>query len=209
MLSESLKPGKSFVNVGRNLKRQERVRRLPQFRSSGLREAARSLRIHPRREEPVIQQIPLLENSLAAVFTRTDSIAEAIENLVRNATHSIDAALYRFNNQRLAQALSAAHKDGVRIRLVTDRSKYEESPETRNLLSKVPFSFRSSYGLDGDGSKMHHKFVLFDNSLLLTGSYNWTSASEEKNFENLLVLQAPKLIETYRKEFEAIWEASR
>jgi phosphatidylserine/phosphatidylglycerophosphate/cardiolipin synthase-like enzyme len=209
MLSGSLKSGKSFVNVGRNLKRQERVRRVPRSGPSGLRESARPLWKQARKEEQAIQQMRLLEDTLTAVFTRTDSIAEAIENLVRNANYSIDAALYRFNNQRLAQALSDAHKDGVRIRLVTDRSKYEESPETRNLLSKVPFSFRSSYGLDGDGSKMHHKFVLFDNSLLLTGSYNWTSASEEKNFENLLILQAPKLIETYQKEFEAIWEASR
>jgi mitochondrial cardiolipin hydrolase len=141
-----------------------------------------------------------------AMFTRTRSVAEAIEGLLRGARRSIDAALYRFNNPRLAQALNDAHKEGVRVRLVTDRSKYEEGSTTQELLAKIHFPFRHTYGRDGEGSKMHHKFVLLDDSVLLTGSYNWTSASEEKNYENLLILQEPKLIETHRKEFEAIWK---
>ena len=156
----------------------------------------------------MIHQMNLLEDIVtsSAVFTRTDSIAEAIEKLVRDARHSIDAALYRFANERLAAALSEVHMQGVRVRLVTDRGKYQESSATQELLSQVPYSFRQSHGRDGLGSKMHHKFVLLDDSILLTGSYNWTSASEDKNYENLLVLRAPKLIETYRKEFEALWE---
>lgn len=161
-----------------------------------------------RKEAQAIPQTRLLEDSLLtdAVFTRTRSIADVIESLVRAARHSIDAALYRFNNQQLAWALRDAHQEGVRIRLVTDRSKYEECPETQEILSKLPFSFRHSHGHDGAGSKMHHKFVLLDGSILLTGSYNWTFASEEKNYENLLILRAPKVIEAYREEFEAIWK---
>ncbi len=140
-----------------------------------------------------------------ALFTRTRSIADAIETLLRGARHSIDAALYRFTNPRLAQALNDACLDGVRVRLVTDRGKYEEGNGTQELLSRIHFPFRHICGREGEGSKMHHKFVLLDDSVLLTGSYNWTAASEEKNYENLLVLHDPKLIEIHREEFDAIW----
>jgi hypothetical protein len=39
------------------------------------------------------------------VFARTGSVANVIERLVRATKSSIDAALYRFNSQRLAKAL--------------------------------------------------------------------------------------------------------
>jgi phosphatidylserine/phosphatidylglycerophosphate/cardiolipin synthase-like enzyme len=140
------------------------------------------------------------------VFARTGSVADTIERLVEATRVSIHAALYRFNNQRLARALQEVHGRGAEIRLVIDRNKYEESQSTRRLLAESSFPFRLTYGRDGSGSKMHHKFVLLDELTVITGSYNWTFASEEQNYENLLVLRDPKLVETYREEFDALWE---
>jgi len=148
-----------------------------------------------------------LEEGMAGevVLARTASIAAEIERLVEAAQASIDAALYRFNSQRLVRALDAAQQRGVRVRLVIDRNKYEQSSATRQLLPKERFSYQLTYGRDGAGSKMHHKFVLLDHSVLLTGSYNWTFASEERNYENLLVLRESKIVEAYSQEFEALW----
>jgi phosphatidylserine/phosphatidylglycerophosphate/cardiolipin synthase-like enzyme len=143
------------------------------------------------------------------LFTRGRSVAGRIEQLVKITGVSCDAALYRFTNRRLARALDEAQKRGVRVRLVLDRGKYQESETTRRLLATGRFAFRLTHGRDGAGSKMHHKFALLDDSVLLTGSYNWTPESEEQNYENLLVLREPELIAAYRPEFEALWaEAS-
>ncbi len=139
------------------------------------------------------------------VFTRTGAIVETIERLVSAATTSIDAALYRLNSQRLGSALDTAQRRGVRLRLLLDGCKYEESQATRRLLPSARFPLRLTYGRDGARSKMHHKFALLDDKLVLTGSYNWTFASEEQNYENLLILRQPGLIEAYRVEFEALW----
>lgn len=142
------------------------------------------------------------------VFTRSDSVADVIESLIHTTKASIDAALYRFNSQQLARVLNEARRRRVRIRLVIDRRRYEGSPATRQLLYGCDFSFRLAYGRDGPGSKMHHKFVLLDGSLVLTGSYNWTLASEQKNYENLVILKEPRLLESYRREFEKLWTSS-
>jgi len=142
------------------------------------------------------------------VFARTGSVAETIERLVEATRISIHAALYRFNNQRLARALQQACARGTEIRLVIDRNKYEESQATRRILAESPFPFRLAYGRDGAGSKMHHKFVLLDEATVVTGSYNWTFASEEQNYENLLILRDPRLVATFREEFDVLWETA-
>ncbi|HKS96651.1 MAG TPA: phospholipase D-like domain-containing protein [Terriglobia bacterium] len=144
--------------------------------------------------------------NVEALLTREHSVSETIERLIQQASVSFDAALYRFNSQSLARALDEAARRGVRVRLVLDRGKYEESQATRELLAKDRFPFRLSHGRDGEGSKMHHKFALLDDAVLLTGSYNWTRGSDKENYENLLVLREPGVIKIYRREFEALWK---
>jgi len=146
------------------------------------------------------------ESALAeAIFARGRSIAEVIENQVAQSQTSIDAAVHRLNSQRLARALADARERGVRVRLVIDRSKYEKSVATRKLLSACALPFRIGCGRDGPESKMHHKFALLDNRLVITGSYNWTFASESRNHENILLLRERGLVEIFRREFDALW----
>jgi len=146
-----------------------------------------------------------MANNSEVVFTRAQSVAEAIEGLIQKAKVSVDAALYRFNSQRLAHSLEGANKRGLRIRLVIDHNKYKESQATRELLSNGALPFRLCYGRNGPGSKMHHKFVLVDGRAVATGSYNWTLGSEEKNYENVLILRDPKQLKAYQSEFDALW----
>jgi cardiolipin hydrolase len=137
------------------------------------------------------------------LFTRDGSVAERIERLIRGAGLSFDAALYRFSQERLALALGEAQEREVRIRLVLDRGKFEESRRSQQLVRRLPL--RLARGRDRGGSKMHHKFALLDDQVVLTGSYNWTQESEEQNYENLLILRQPEVVQVYRPEFEALW----
>lgn len=139
------------------------------------------------------------------LLTRTNSVTEAIERLLEAAGQSVEAALYRLNHPRLARALADAAARGVRVRLVLDRGKYEETRATRDLLAASRISFRLSDGRAGADSKMHHKFALLDGRTALTGSYNWTLESEDGNFENLVVLTEPAAVAVYQSEFEALW----
>ena len=139
-------------------------------------------------------------------LTRTKPAGEIIAGLIGEARVSIDAALYRLNNPRLVAALDEAVRRGLRVRVVLDRNKYQESRATRELLAGNRIPFRLSFGRRGSGSKMHHKFAILDDRLALTGSYNWTLESEEQNFENLLTLEQPQHLEAYRQEFETLWE---
>jgi mitochondrial cardiolipin hydrolase len=144
--------------------------------------------------------------SIEAIFTRRRSVAEEIEQLIQAAGTSVDAALYRLNNPRLARILVEAAARGLRVRLVLDHGKYDETEITRELMSKADVTFRLLPGRLGRGSKMHHKFAILDDGTLLTGSYNWTVESEKENFDNLLVIRGSDEIKSYRQEFEALWK---
>jgi mitochondrial cardiolipin hydrolase len=163
-----------------------------------------------RNKELSLGSVGVLEGTsdVEVLFTRTGSIAEAIETLLGAATTSIEAALYGFSSQRLANALEEAQARRLRLRLVVDGNKYQETSGCQRLLAERKLPFRLAFGRDGEGSKMHHKFALLDRKLVLTGSYNWTAASEDKNYDNLLILRTPDLVEAYRSEFAALWEKS-
>ena len=141
----------------------------------------------------------------SAIFSRTASVAEFIEQTIRHSTQSLDAALYRLNNLRLVETLSKQGEKGARIRLILDRGKYESDPVTRGVLAKYRLPFRVLYGRTGAGSKMHHKFAILDDRIVLTGSYNWTRESEQENYESIIVLREPIQVQQYREEFEALW----
>ena len=141
-------------------------------------------------------------------FARRESVADVIMGLLREASSSINAALYRFNHPGLAQALEEAAQRGVRVRLLVDGNKYKESRTTQELLAGAIIPFRLAFGRQGRGSKMHHKFVILDQKTVLTGSYNWTLESEDENHENLLILKDTQPVEDYTREFEALWSGA-
>lgn len=144
--------------------------------------------------------------NMEPLFTRSLAVARRIERLVDEATESVDAALYRLEEPLLARALSEAAHRGLRVRLVLDRGKFQQTPATEKLVKEHKLSYRLSWGRNGKDSKMHHKFALIDGQILLTGSYNWTVQSEEENYDNILVVREPSITEAFREEFDALWK---
>lgn len=139
------------------------------------------------------------------LFTSQGSVARSIERLLLDARVSVDAALYRITNPRLARALGKARDRGLRVRLLVDRNKYQATAVTRKLIAENSLPFQAIYGRKEKGSKLHHKFAVLDRHIVLTGSYNWTIDSEERNFDHMLVLRDTDLVLAYQQEFERLW----
>jgi phosphatidylserine/phosphatidylglycerophosphate/cardiolipin synthase-like enzyme len=64
------------------------------------------------------------------------------------------------------------------------------------LLTNVPEPFKSEVTI-GSGVNMHHKFVVIDfdkpSARVYMGSYNFSSAADQKNGENLLLLEDQRI----------------
>jgi len=59
--------------------------------------------------------------------------------------------------------------------------------------------------LDGHPEKMHHKVMIIDDKIVITGSYNLTRSAETQNDENTLVIHDDGIARIYLAEFEWIF----
>jgi hypothetical protein len=89
----------------------------------------------------------------------------------------------------------------VKVRLVMDRGQGESqySADRYFLKQRIPLRFGGGAGI------MHNKFAVIDDSVVVTGSYNWSEAAEIRNDENLLVIASPDIAKLYAGRFEFLW----
>lgn len=100
---------------------------------------------------------------------------------------------YSFTSAPIAAALVAAHKRGVKVAVILDKSQ-----KTANY-SEADFIAHAGIAtfIDSKHAIAHNKILIVDASVVLTGSFNFTKAAESSNAENLLVIRDAKLAARY------------
>jgi DNA uptake protein ComE-like DNA-binding protein len=134
-------------------------------------------------------------------FSLYDNPQKEITKNINQAQAYINIAMYTFTDQEIALSLSNAQKRGVKIRVYLDRSQIESTYSISRLLVQKGIKVRIST----NNYIMHNKFAIIDNRLLLTGSYNWTAAANNRNDENLMVIDDPEIIEIFQNQFVNLW----
>jgi len=49
------------------------------------------------------------------------------------------------------------------------------------------------------------QFAVFDSTMIVSGSYNWTKMADDLNYENALFAYDPKLVAGYQKYWDWMW----
>ncbi|MFO1054311.1 MAG: phospholipase D-like domain-containing protein [Planctomycetota bacterium] len=137
-----------------------------------------------------------------AWFAPQDVCHQRIVQAIDGARVSVDVCVFTITDDRIAEALLAARRREVQLRIVTDDEKSTDPGSDMDRLAHAGIPVRT----DRSPAHMHHKFALFDDRLLLTGSYNWTRSAGRDNRENFVVSDDPRLIRRFRAEFERMWE---
>ena len=52
---------------------------------------------------------------------------------------------------------------------------------------------------------MHHKFLVIDKNILISGSSNWTSTAFAGNWDNIIVTSVPALVTPFSQHFSQLW----
>ncbi len=122
-------------------------------------------------------------------------------DLIDRAKHRIHVAVFTFTSDVLAEALIRAHMRGVEVLVVLelDQASVRGSEYGRLISSGV------NVRVDGNPSLMHHKFMVIDDMIVVTGSYNWSAAAEDRNDENIVVIVSEAINSSYEREFQRIW----
>jgi phosphatidylserine/phosphatidylglycerophosphate/cardiolipin synthase-like enzyme len=105
---------------------------------------------------------------------------------------------YSFTSAPIAGALKAARDRGVAVKVILDKSQRSERYTGLTYLvhAGVPVWVDSAHAI------AHNKVMVFDGRMVATGSFNFTKAAEEKNGENLLLVESPALAEIYTRNWQ-------
>jgi phosphatidylserine/phosphatidylglycerophosphate/cardiolipin synthase-like enzyme len=137
-----------------------------------------------------------------ACFTPQHDGAARIVRLFGEAKKSADVCVFTITDDRITAAMVAAHRRGVRIRVITDDQKSFDPGSDIEQLMQSGLAVRQ----DNTEYHMHHKFAVFDQRLLLTGSYNWTRSAALHNEENFVLTTEAQLVSPFLALFEQLWE---
>ncbi|MDE2510638.1 MAG: hypothetical protein KGL74_05905 [Elusimicrobia bacterium] len=134
--------------------------------------------------------------------------AALIAAAIDAAQDSVVVANFSFTHHDLIAALQRAKDRGLKIRVVFDRYQYGFLKEMAQMV-ELGFDVRLSNGKDGQKGVMHNKFVVLDEKLVETGSFNWTFNGELNNYENAAFLDAPDDAAAWSAYFDRIWAQGR
>jgi len=141
-------------------------------------------------------------DSAEALFSPGDDCPRRIRGLLAAARRSVDICVFTITDDRLSSAILDAHRRKVKVRIITDDDKSTDRGSDAGRLIDAGIDLR----MDRSRYHMHHKFALFDDSLLLTGSYNWTRSAAESNEENFVISGDKRLIRPFAELFERLWQ---
>jgi phosphatidylserine/phosphatidylglycerophosphate/cardiolipin synthase-like enzyme len=148
---------------------------------------------------PSVVAAPKAEPRIRVLFSPGGGCTEAIVDAIGKARTSIDVQAYSFTSAPIAEAVVKAHARGVKVRVVLDKSQRTERYTSATYLAnhKVPV------WIDAGHAIAHNKIILIDRSLIITGSFNFTKSAEQRNAENLLLIENhPELMSQYTSNFE-------
>ncbi len=139
-------------------------------------------------------------------FSPDDGVAAQLMNLLQGAQESILFLAYTFTSDDLAQIIKSKHEAGIRVAGVMDNELITSNEGSDfNLFTKAGLNVRR----DGNPGLMHDKIIIIDGSIVVTGSYNFTAAAENRNDENILVIHSKEIAEFYTSEFTRIFDLAQ
>lgn len=154
---------------------------------------------------------------LAAVLTNTADLVQVetafdtecervVLREIPKTKQELIVTTYIITRASVIDAICRVAERKVPVKLKYDERLADDSSGMKKALDKMrkagvectAVKFRSAYG------KMHDKFIVIDRRQVLTGSYNFTTTASKENYENLVLLDSPKIAAEFIRAFEQI-----
>ena len=141
---------------------------------------------------------------VATCFTPPSGCGTVIANLISKAEESIYVQAYGFTSGEIAKALINASNRGVKVRVLLDKSnigaKYSKMRDLRKAGIEVL--------IDEISGIAHNKTIIIDASLIITGSFNFTTSADIRNTENVIMIRDKQVAQKYLQNWFARYKIS-
>jgi phosphatidylserine/phosphatidylglycerophosphate/cardiolipin synthase-like enzyme len=142
------------------------------------------------------------DTPLEIYFSPDDGVAAHLVELIQSAQESISFMAYSFTSNDIGAAVMERAAAGVTVAGVMDAGQVDSNQGSEyDPFLQAGLDVR----LDGNPGLMHHKVIIIDRSIVITGSYNFSASAEEVNDENLIVISNPDIAAQYLVEFMRVY----
>jgi phosphatidylserine/phosphatidylglycerophosphate/cardiolipin synthase-like enzyme len=144
------------------------------------------------------EEVTLSSTPATVCFTPGGPCEDDIVKEIDRSSSTIFVQAYSFTSEPIADALIKAFKRGVTVWILLDKSQ-----ETANYsqIDNVVDAGIPTY-IDNKHSIAHNKIMIIDKETVITGSFNFTYAAENKNAENVIIIRSQELAKPYIKNFK-------
>jgi phosphatidylserine/phosphatidylglycerophosphate/cardiolipin synthase-like enzyme len=141
-------------------------------------------------------------------FAPKGQVAAHIETVLQGATRSIYFEAFDFTRRDFGQTLLDQAAAGVDVRGVFEGEQLAAGGDAVwKMLANGGMA--ADIRKDGNPKNMHNKVFVVDQAIVVTGSYNFSTAAEDSNDENALIIHDPALAVAYYAQWERIWAQGR
>lgn len=139
------------------------------------------------------------QGEVQVAFTPGDDAGALVVAAIARARQQILVQAYSLTHRAIAEALVAARRRGVDVRVIADPG--QDDKIATSLIGHLARQGVPVW-LDPQHAAAHDKVMVIDagrtDATVITGSFNFTHAAQYRNAENLLILRGnPPLAEAY------------
>lgn len=147
--------------------------------------------------------IMLGKTILTPLFSPKDKIiTNNIIPLVETSKKYIYIPAFIITHDGLTNSLIRAKQRGVDVKIILDATNTSGKRNKLKVLrtSGIPVKVENYAG------KVHSKSIIIDDKYIIAGSMNFSNSGENKNDENVLIVEDERLARHYKGFFEYLWK---
>ncbi len=138
---------------------------------------------------------------VAVCFTPGGDCTDVVVDQIASARQQVLVQAYSFTSPEIVTALAAAKRRGVDVQVILDKSNICKDGATCEKKGAIAAETLEIAGvpvlIDHIHGIAHNKVMIVDGMRVITGSFNFTRAAQERNAENLLVIEDQDLAGRY------------
>jgi phosphatidylserine/phosphatidylglycerophosphate/cardiolipin synthase-like enzyme len=168
-----------------------------------IRDALRSITFVVTLTATAVQVGTIWCANIEVLYAPDDAPLDRVVTLYQQAKHYIYVSVYGLTYPRAVEALVAAKKRGVDVRMLTDQERTQEVKQHSALrtlrLAGIPIRVNQHDGL------MHLKQVVIDDEINTSGSMNHTTSGNRYNDERMDIITDRTTSVKAREQFLSMW----
>ncbi len=141
------------------------------------------------------------DSKINVYFSPYDKTSQYIIPLLNSAQNYIYIPTFLITHTDISNALIKAKQRGVNVKVIIDANN-TSTRNTKHALLRQNGVFLKTENYAG---KMHSKSIIIDDKYIIAGSMNFSNSGENKNDENLLIIENSKLAKFYKEFFLDLW----